>query len=157
MDFSAETLNYTKSKLEQAAEESSNVVNVKYIQESVHDLLKRNSRTAGIGNDTYDFIYCAGLFDYLSDKVCTRLIRYFLSKGKIGTKLLLTNVHASNPERHGMEHLLEWHLIYRDEAQMSKIMSEVDAAVHLFTDETGVNVFAEATLRSTPNGEGVPE
>lgn len=157
MDFSAETLNYTRSKLDQAAKECNNVVNVKYIQESVHDLLKRNSRAAKIGDDTYDFIYCAGLFDYLSDKVCTRLIRYFLSKGKVGTQLLLTNVHSSNPEKHGMEHLLEWHLIYRDEAQMSKIMGEVDASVHLFTDETGVNVFAEATLKSIPNGERAPE
>jgi extracellular factor (EF) 3-hydroxypalmitic acid methyl ester biosynthesis protein len=60
--------------------------------------------------------------------------------------MLLTNVHSSNPERHGMEHLLEWHLIYRDEAQMMSVMSEVGAAIDLYTDQTGVNVFAETTL-----------
>ena len=63
-----------------------------------------------------------------------------------GHKLLLTNVHSSNPERHGMEHLLEWHLIYRDEAQMSSVMSEVGAPIEMYTDKTGVNLFAETLL-----------
>jgi extracellular factor (EF) 3-hydroxypalmitic acid methyl ester biosynthesis protein len=60
--------------------------------------------------------------------------------------MLLTNVHVNNPERHGMEHLLEWHLIYRDEAQMQSVMSEVSGSVELYTDPTGVNLFAEAIV-----------
>ena len=45
-----------------------------------------------------------------------------------------------------MEHLLEWHLIYRDEAQMLAVMSEVGSAVELYRDASGVNLFAEATI-----------
>jgi extracellular factor (EF) 3-hydroxypalmitic acid methyl ester biosynthesis protein len=60
--------------------------------------------------------------------------------------MLLTNVHANNPERYGMEHLLEWHLIYRDEAQMLEVMSEVGPSVKLYRDASGVNLFAEATV-----------
>ena len=60
--------------------------------------------------------------------------------------MLLTNVHANNPERYGMEHLLEWHLIYRDEAQMLEVMSEVGSAIKLYKDASGVNLFAEATI-----------
>jgi extracellular factor (EF) 3-hydroxypalmitic acid methyl ester biosynthesis protein len=155
VDFSKETLNYTRNQIELAASKNAKSIDVEYVQESVHDLLKRAARVTQINpNESYDFIYCAGLFDYLSDKVCTRLIRYFLSKSKPGTQLLLTNVHSNNPERHGMEHLLEWHLIYRDEAQMLSMMADVNAPVKLYTDSTGVNVFAEATLNADSEDDG---
>lgn len=147
LDFSRETLDYTRDRIDTVMAETGRRVEVNYVQESVHDLLKRPAQTQALeGGQGFDFIYCAGLFDYLSDKVCTRLIRYFMSRSAPGARMLLTNVHSSNPERHGMEHLLEWHLIYRDEAQMKSVMSEVGAAIDLYTDKTGVNLFAETTL-----------
>ncbi len=147
VDFSKETLDYTRSKVETAKTLNNAAVAVDYVQESVHDLLRRAARQqTAVGDAGFDFIYCAGLFDYLSDKVCTRLIRYFLSRAHPGANMLLTNVHANNPERYGMEHLLEWHLIYRDEAQMLAVMSEVGSAVELYRDASGVNLFAEATI-----------
>lgn len=158
VDFSKETLDYTRGKIEDAQNKHQRKVAVEFVQESVHELLKRASRQADpLASSGYDVIYCAGLFDYLSDKVCARLIRYFLNRSNPGARLLVTNVHSSNPERHGMEHLLEWHLIYRDEAQMQSIMSEVSAPVDLYTDPTGVNVFAEATVgpRSSPEEHAV--
>ncbi|MFP8778417.1 class I SAM-dependent methyltransferase [Hydrogenophaga sp. RWCD_12] len=147
LDFSGETLDYTRGRIADSLAQHGRQLDVNYVQESVHDLLKRPSRAPSpVGAEGYDFVYCAGLFDYLSDKVCTRLIRYFMSRANTGARMLLTNVHSSNPERHGMEHLLEWHLIYRDEAQMAAVMSEVGAAVEMYTDATGVNLFAETTL-----------
>jgi extracellular factor (EF) 3-hydroxypalmitic acid methyl ester biosynthesis protein len=147
LDFSRETLDYTREKLEAVMAQSGRRADVSYVQESVHDLLKRPAQSQALeAGRGFDFIYCAGLFDYLSDKVCTRLIRYFLSRSAPGARMLLTNVHSSNPERHGMEHLLEWHLIYRDEAQMSAVMAEVGAPITLYCDATGVNLFAETTL-----------
>lgn len=153
LDFSRETLDYTRGRIEAAMASSRHKPSVQYVQESVHDLLKRPAQSQALeGGRGFDFVYCAGLFDYLSDKVCTRLIRYFMSRSAPGARMLLTNVHASNPERHGMEHLLEWHLIYRDEAQMASVMSEVGASIDLYADKTGVNLFAEATLAKPPSG-----
>ena len=45
-----------------------------------------------------------------------------------------------------MEHVLEWYLIYRNEAQMAEIMPESCGEPRLYTDATGVNVFAEVTI-----------
>ncbi|MBA4193900.1 MAG: SAM-dependent methyltransferase [Comamonadaceae bacterium] len=147
VDFSRETLDYTSQCIAQARQQHGSAVEVEYVQESVHELLKRAVRdTAPAEGQGYDFIYCAGLFDYLSDKVCSRLIRYFLTRSNPGAQLLVTNVHSDNPERFGMEHLLEWHLIYRDEAQMQVVLEEVQAPVKLYTDPTGVNIFAEVTV-----------
>lgn len=149
IDFSRETLDYTRQRITSAASQHGSEVHVDYVQESVHELLKRATRDAVPAEGTgFDFIYCAGLFDYLSDKVCSRLIRYFLSRSNPGCNLLVTNVHSDNPERFGMEHLLEWHLIYRNEAQMLSVLEETGVPVSLYTDPTGVNVFAEVVVKS---------
>jgi extracellular factor (EF) 3-hydroxypalmitic acid methyl ester biosynthesis protein len=63
-----------------------------------------------------------------------------------GGRLLVTNVHSSNPERPGMEHLLEWYLIYRDEAKMAQLLPPQSRDRDTYVDATGVNVFAEASL-----------
>lgn len=144
VDFSRETLDYTRSRIEEASRAHGRSVSVECVQESVHDLLKRPARQApSQAGEGYDVVYCAGLFDYLSDKVCNRLMRYFLFRCNPGARLLVTNVHADNPERFGMEHLLEWHLIYRNDEQLRAMIPEVQGPVKVYTDVTGVNLFAE--------------
>ncbi|WP_322102414.1 class I SAM-dependent methyltransferase [Paraburkholderia sp. J41] len=145
VDFSEETLAFTKAAIEKAAAENGHEAKVQTVHQSVHDLLKRR-----ISNDPsmreFDAVYCAGLFDYLSDKVCTRLLSYFAARTKPNGHLLVTNVHSSNPEKFGMEHLLEWYLIYRDESGMQSLLPANATEQKLYVDETGVNVFAEATI-----------
>jgi extracellular factor (EF) 3-hydroxypalmitic acid methyl ester biosynthesis protein len=145
VDFSEETLAYTRSCIEDACARHGKRLRVEYVHESVHQLLKRASKQdeAHSAQTRFDFIYCAGLFDYLSDKVCARLLQYFVSRASPGATVLATNVHSDNPERTCMEHLLEWHLIYRDEAQMESVLPPRRLGTRIYRDATGVNLFAE--------------
>lgn len=144
LDFSEPTLEYTRSCIADAALRGGKSVEVEYVQESVHQLLKRASkREDGLDSGVFDFVYCAGLFDYLSDKVCSRLLDYFVVRTRPGGSVMVTNVHSINPQKNVMEHLLEWHLIYRDEAGLEAVLPEPREGTRLFTDVTGVNVFAE--------------
>ncbi len=155
LDFSQETLTYTRGQIEETCRRHGKTARVEYVQESVHELLKRASRRDNVtGTTEFDYVYCAGLFDYLSDKVCARLIQYFVSRSRPGGRILVTNVHASNPERNGMEHLLEWHLIYRDEAQLESVLPTPRGTTRLYTDVTGVNVFAEFDVRGVRSEAG---
>lgn len=146
VDFSEETLNYTRDRLADAARESARpALKVTLRHESVHQMLKRSSREAVVPEEEqFDYIYCAGLFDYLADKACARLIAYFDRHLKPGGRVLITNVHSSNPERYWMEHFLEWYLIYRDEPGAAGLFPATLPEVRTFTDATGVNLFAEA-------------
>ena len=153
MDFSEETLVYARKVIDDAAAKGGkHFQRVTLRNESVHQLLKRTASRSpdatanrDAGENGFDFIYCAGLFDYLSDKACARLIQYFHDQLRSGGELLVTNVHAANPERHWMEHFMEWYLIYRDEATMRRLFPQAGQGVATYTDETGVNLFAEVT------------
>ncbi|WP_420993504.1 class I SAM-dependent methyltransferase [Cupriavidus sp. 30B13] len=148
VDFSEETLAYTKASIERSAAAAGHKdkVSVEMVHQSVHELLKRKIAPDDASLREFDAVYCAGLFDYLSDKVCARLLSYFAARTRPGGQLLVTNVHSANPEKFGMEHLLEWYLIYRDEARMSMLLPEHSSGHKLYVDQTGVNVFAEATI-----------
>ena len=154
VDFSEETLAYTRGCIEGAARKHGKTVNVQFVHESVHDLLKRAVRRDSFPDqEQFDFVYCAGLFDYLSDKVCARLMQYFGLRSREGSQILVTNVHASNPERNGMEHLLEWHLIYRDERQLESVLPLQRSATRIYKDATGANIFAEFRVAAEPANE----
>ncbi|MGZ3182438.1 MAG: SAM-dependent methyltransferase [Telluria sp.] len=146
VDFSAETLEWTRTTLLDIAARLGKQVQITCTHDSVHHLLKRRTGAETESRD-FDAAYCAGLFDYLSDKVCSRLTEYFASRTRAAGTVLVTNVHARNPERlFVMGHLLEWYLIYRDEQGLEQVLPRDAASRRVYVDDTGVNVFAEATV-----------
>lgn len=146
LDFSAETLAWTRSQLEPRVARAGGAVQINYVHESVHQLLKRRPASSAPLERDFDAVYCAGLFDYLSDKVCARLMQYFAQRIRPGGTMLVTNVHTDNPEKYAMEHLLEWHLIYRSEANLAALLPPQAAQRKVYADATGLNVFAEVNI-----------
>jgi len=146
MDFNSETLDYTRGRLAEAAREGGRNAAILYHHKSVNELLKEASREA-LGRESEpfvsaDLVYCAGLFDYLSDRICRRLLQLFSSWTRPGGLVVATNVHPNNDVRFFMEHVLEWNLIYRDEKQMLELGPE-GGLKSVTVDATGANVLLE--------------
>ena len=143
LDFNEETLAYAERQVRAAMSESGNRANVRFLKMSVHQLLK--SATA-VPDDSpsgrYSLIYCAGLFDYLSGKVCSRLLRLFYAWLKPGGTILATNMHDGTSNRYLLEHQAEWFLIYRNASQMLEMIPGLGEQ-RTFTDETGINLCLE--------------
>jgi extracellular factor (EF) 3-hydroxypalmitic acid methyl ester biosynthesis protein len=146
VDFSEETLAWTREKLSAIIARIDKPVVINYVHDSVHKLLKRRIDPAADSVREFDAVYCAGLFDYLSDKVCSRLTAHFAARTCHGGALLITNVHSNNPMKFVMEHLLEWYLIYRDEAGFYPLLPAQSTARKVYVDATGMNIFAEAII-----------
>jgi len=143
LDFNEETINYARERLNEAAVHAGRKPYFQFIHKSIHELLKEIARHGKLSPDCpFDFIYCAGLFDYLSDRICKRLMQIFYDSLASGGLLLVTNVHPKNPTRYFMEHLAEWHLIYRSENDMADLAFPLKYN-SIYTDQTGVNVFLE--------------
>lgn len=146
LDFNRETIDYTQRHLMQARTTGGRVTPINFVERSVHQLLRQ-----AVGGDedlsweSYDVVYCAGLFDYLSQRVCKRLIEVFYRLLRPGGLLMVTNVSEVNPIKGVMEYILEWNLIYRDETAMRDLMPDTVSPRDcvLKQDPTGVNHFME--------------
>lgn len=146
LDFDDEVLSYTGALLDRIKEGKGRTTSIQMIKKSVQQLIREMSKTNGEWNGTtYDFIYCAGLFDYLSDRICKRLMNIFYSLLTPGGLLVATNVDASNPIRSMMELILEWHLVYRNAKQLESLAPDSMPLGHcrVKSDPTGVNIFIE--------------
>jgi len=145
LDFNDETLMYTSKLLDDLKMRHRRVMPIQMVKKSVHQILKEGNKATGALEKKYDFLYCAGLFDYLSDRICKRLMNMFYDALAPGGLLVATNVDASNPIRNMLEYVLEWHLVYRNSTQLASISPDNVPADQIQTkrDATGVNVYVE--------------
>ncbi|MCS5539976.1 MAG: class I SAM-dependent methyltransferase [Roseibacillus sp.] len=155
LDFNAETIEYTQKELARVRTQAGRVTPISLLQRSVHKLLRQaTTGDADLKWESFDMVYCSGLFDYLSQRVCRRLNDLFARLLAPGGLMLVTNVSDTKPSRAWMEFVLEWNLIYRDDAAMMEIapLNGGQFETALNRDETGVNLFLEVRKREDHGG-----
>ncbi len=140
LDFNDKTLEYTKGVIEECKRRYRRSTSFEFVKKSVVQLLKTNER-----GKSYDLVYCAGLFDYLPERICRQLTSAFYGMLAPGGLLVLTNVDKCNPIRQMLDYLLEWHLIYRNAMQLRALApAEIsDDNIRVSADPTGVNIYLE--------------
>ncbi len=150
LDFNAETLDYTRERIQEASRGGSRETPVRYHQRSVHQLLRAATQGGEDEFSGYDIVYCAGLFDYLSQRVCKRLVELFCTMVKPGGLVIVTNVSDSNPSKAWMEYLVEWNLIYRSHKEMEDLVPDnvPVKGTNILADKTGVNLFLEIEIQN---------
>lgn len=141
-DFNNETITHSTGILNQLRSQYNRKTGIQLLKRSVQQLIKQAERHADPNAEKYDCVYCAGLFDYLTQNICCRLMDIFYDMLAPGGLLLATNVDV-HPSRGQMEHFLEWHLIHRNTAQMMGVTPAKANRenVTVLRDTTGVNVF----------------
>ncbi len=69
----------------------------------------------------YDFVYAAGLFDYLNAPVAAALTCRMFEMTRPGGLMLIPNFLTGVRDIGYMEAFMDWHLIYRDHADMQAL------------------------------------
>ena len=147
VDFNEETIEHVTGTLNQLKQRTRVQTPLQIIKKSVHQVIKEGNKPviSGVSGPQYDFVYCAGLFDYLSDRTCRQLMNILYGWLAPGGLLLATNVNDTKPFRHMLEFVLDWHLIYRNKSIAMGLLPEQarpdDSRIE--EDDTGVNVFIE--------------
>jgi extracellular factor (EF) 3-hydroxypalmitic acid methyl ester biosynthesis protein len=148
-DFNDETLEYTRRAFERIKSSLRLQTPVHFQKKSVVQLLKESHQSVAVEKPQYDFVYCAGLFDYLPDITCRQLMSIFYACLAPGGLLVTTNVNdalnASRPFRYSMEYILDWNLLYRNRVQMISLVPDgiADDDITVATEDTGTNMFLE--------------
>lgn len=146
LDFNDETLEYTTSLLQDLKGRFHRKTPLRMVKRSVNQILKDAMKPSPPPDEKdFDLVYCAGLFDYLSDRICKKLMNYFYEILAPGGLLVATNVDKSNPIRQVMETFLEWHLVYRDRKDFLALKPDnaPEDSCEVKSDPTGVNIFLE--------------
>jgi extracellular factor (EF) 3-hydroxypalmitic acid methyl ester biosynthesis protein len=98
-----------------------------------------------------DLIYSAGLYDYLVTPIAAALTAKLFAALRPGGRLLLANFLPGIPEVGYMESFMDWHLIYRCDADMLDLirtLSRADvAAMRQFHDPHDNITYLELTRR----------
>jgi extracellular factor (EF) 3-hydroxypalmitic acid methyl ester biosynthesis protein len=109
----------------------------------------------------FDFVYAAGLFDYLTTPVAGALLSRMFEMLKPGGKFLVANFANTCTEIGYMEAFMDWWLIYRDEAQMKTLVEVLDDSVtnnvQIFTDPWKTIVYAVGERRQTEEPRSMPQ
>ena len=144
-DFNDETIAHTNSVLTESRRRHGHRTQIQLVKKTAQQLIKHSGHSIQYPKaEQYDLIYCAGLFDYLSDKVCRKLMEVFYDMLSPQGLLIATNVDA-HPSQNEMEYFLEWHLIHRNTEQMSSLAQGRAASdnIRLLRDPSGINIFME--------------
>ncbi len=117
---------------------------VQPMQGSVRHIL---SGKAALGE--YDLVYAAGLFDYLTQPVARALTQRMFSMTRPGGTLLIPNFARDIRDAGYMESFMDWHLIYRDTAEMLDLAAALpgQSVEHrrCFSDPYGAVVYLSIT------------
>lgn len=114
-----------------------------FVNASIRKIFERKGLSFIEPGIKFDFIYTAGLFDYLDQKAAKFLTSIlFNSLAKNGT-LVIGNFNVSLTSKTSMEMALDWHLIYRNEQQMLDLSNNLPAEVKLTTDTQKVQWLLE--------------
>jgi hypothetical protein len=116
---------------------------VEAVHGSVRGVLARKIRYHNL-----HLVYAAGLYDYLAEPIATQLTSRLFEMLAPGGRLLVPNFNPSLRDIGYLEGFMDWHLIYRGDNELGRLMSEVnDADVvsrRLFHEKHGNITFLEA-------------
>lgn len=114
LDFEQKAIDLVKSNLSRIQYDSRNI-QIKFIKTDLISLVKKKS----FKKELFDFIYISGVFDYLSQRLCTSLTKelfYLLGKDK---HLLIANMSLERAKHRAYYEMFgEWIMVHRTKDDM---------------------------------------
>lgn len=98
-------------------------------------------------HDKFSLVYSAGLYDYLSDAIASKLTAKLFELLEGGGKLVIGNFSRNSSERVYMDLFMDWTLNYRDKPLVSALTREVPqsdiSSAKVFSDPEGCVLYLE--------------
>ena len=93
-------------------------------------------------------IYSVSMANYLRDRELIQILNWIYDHLLPNGTVILGNFHSANPDRVLLEHILEWHAIYRSAEELEKLFTRSkfrSLPVEIQSDEFGVELFVVCT------------
>ena len=143
LDQEPKALDFAQANVRRFSSAKMNLTVNAFEEDVVIGSIKKRPFTQEI--DGSHVIVSAGLFDYLSDRVATKLIDCLFAFLRPGGTLLIGNVSTQNPDRFAMDYLMEWNLILRSKQDLKNLVSEKTkeeaSSIEVVSEALGLNLF----------------
>ena len=94
-----------------------------------------------------DFLYAAGLFDYLDELIAISLLKALFALLQPKGRLLIANFASDSQDRGYMESIMDWWLIYRTEEDLIQLVAELpnqqNIETKIFRDDCNRIIYLE--------------
>lgn len=101
--------------------------------------------------EKFDFIYSAGLFDYLDGQAARYVTERLFNMLSPGGRLLIANYTPENDEIGYMEAYMGWHLVYRDIEAMKYLTETIDSdsiqSIKIYPDSAGIVIYLDINAK----------
>ena len=116
LDFEAQAIEYIKNDLSKVSYDKSKVV-IDFIKTDLINLVKNNNKKFDLSS--MNLIYISGVFDYLSERLCTRITSRVFSWLNAKGVLIIANMSLENAQHRGYyEFLGDWVMIHRKKKEL---------------------------------------
>jgi SAM-dependent methyltransferase len=97
-----------------------------------------------------DVIYGLNISDHLDGRLLLRFLNRAYEKLRPGGQLLLSSVHAANPERAFLDYVIDWKIVHRNEEEINALLvrSSFQSPAKSFTVDSGKITFVAVCERS---------
>jgi extracellular factor (EF) 3-hydroxypalmitic acid methyl ester biosynthesis protein len=124
LDFEKSALDHINSQIKKIEPLKKQPLSIEYISSSIASLIRDKGLKARLGD--CDLIYAFGIFDYLSDRMASRLTKELFQLLGKGGKLVIFNISSINDNYRAYYELLgEWSMIHRTKEQMLAWTKEI--------------------------------
>lgn len=111
---------------------------------SVRSVLEQTEEAQFLSSVKFDFLYTAGLYDYLTQPVAKALSMTLFESVKPGGMFIVGNFHPDNPTKTISELVADWRLVHRGDEQMLDLVPDhLVATKNLHFDDQKIDVFLE--------------
>jgi len=142
IDQDDRALSYANDRLLRAAAGKTDRIQVNCLFTSFRQLVGNRELLGEISGQ--DFLYSAGFFDYLTRDQARMVASRCLEMLRPGGRLLFGNA-AAGPDVHWVpEFVLDWHMIYREGAELEAVLPGEATGVNLLSDDSNSWHFIEA-------------
>ncbi len=143
VDLEEHALDYAQHRLRELGIPKEKVELI-FLKEDVVSALLTGRDLGNWLKDT-NVILSAGLFDYLTDRVSTRMIQAMYDFLKPGGQILIGNISKRSPDVFAMDYFMDWRLILRDEPDLFRLVSSELRAkgcqADVIAESLGLNLF----------------
>lgn len=137
-DHNKKALDYIKESIEKIELKKRANVAIKYFDGNYIDFIRHKDISEKFKD--YDFIYCPGIFDYLSERIATKLIdSLYRLLNKNGTLLICNASKEFSNHRAYYEMIGEWTFIHRDKEEMLPWLKNIKDAKEIKFDDLSKN------------------